>query len=191
MYSPQVILGTCLKKNHFYTKIYSECAMVFARGKKCKVQNWLAKKETREKIVIKYRCIVLKKPIIQSQQKRKKKKKWKGAEKLRKTRPKSSKRPNCQILMVFSPFLGPLALFFHFFFSVDLVILNTINLHFMTIFFSCFLLGQSILNHTFLPSRKNHGTFRISFCIEVVCFCDKHQKFLFLHRLTIYWVKEQ
>ena len=45
-------------------------------------------------------------------------------------------------------------------------------------FSSGFLNGQSILHLTFLPSRKNHGTFRINFCIEVVCFCDKHPKSL-------------
>ena len=58
------------------------------------------------------------------------------------------------------------------------VILNTINPYFMTFSPPGFPQSHSILNLTFLPPRKNHGTFRINFFIEVVCFCDKHSKSL-------------
>ena len=72
----------------------------------------------------------------------------------------------------------------YFFWHIDRF-LCLINIYFMTISFSGFLLSQSMLDLTFLPSRKNHGTFRIKFRTKVVCFCDKDPKSLEENRFLI------
>ena len=153
--------------------------MVFAReGKNVWFKIHWPRRKHEKKIVIKCRFIVFK--MTRSTEK----KKWKKSARGPRNGEKTINIWQFGLLedfgRVFLNFLAPFHFFFFFLFCWLCMIgfFNTIHLYFITIFFLGFLLCKSILNLTFFPSRKNHGTFRINFCIEVVFFVTSTQNHL-------------